>query len=897
MIKFPKFRSSTGQTPHLIHLVALAEFDELTGSTLRERYPKDASIGDLTENFLAEFAIPEGGHLHEKDIAYQIIKLDQEILYGMAYFSRRSDPTMKRGMRQAACIVLARAPHYDIFEPFLAEGVAQLLTRTQSTSNTLKALFTAMSESETSHKVTLWGKDHHISMRELNIDEFGQASLSWFVQLFRTDTMIIWYALLRQERVMFSGNTALDVGRCCITAPLLVAPVHGFASSMCPYLPLALLDSLQNKEFHLFGVTNGLVFNNKNDMYDVLALLTSACVDHQQGMKVSGRDKHFIKNVMNGINDMRGEKWVRAQFRVHTEQFLERLTSNRLADQQKKFLGASSDRPFTKTALYSRYLSMHARQSSRNTENQDASQKGVTGLLAEIQGTDKGKQYNLLLKQLDDALTNISDIEELVEAGGVTILTSSLFATDSTERKYTVSILASMAMIIKGQVAILSENLLPRILGMVQNPAERPNVQTAACGCLYKISTLFIGAKALVDHGALDHLTAIVCSEDFNNLTLKVHAANTLLQIYQMLPDMVQTNNPTSTCTASINAVSTSHRGSTSSFTSSSTNLSGASTASTTSTSVTSATNSSKGSVVGRVSGDVLAKQLSSTDPLYNVAVLQLLDLWGVRVVGKIVVPEEVRARVTALSAINPETELPDIETRFNTTASFQTEFIQSPIMVLQFVEAGGITALWQNIQSTKETDPLRHVSWDVLSLTADTYAGASCLLELRIIESAVDSLLELQSTDCLFHVLRFCDVVCQQPTLGSCFIFSNGVQKLVGFVRRNFTKEIRMLCVLALSALRYLLRFQHQHYDLIRTHIAPLQTLTLAQHSDHRSQDLDKMVSALLHFARVTPVSLDSQALIGEFFQTLSRRSKYLSTSLETSRATGSTSLADAAV
>ena len=47
-------------------------------------------------------------------------------------------------------------------------------------------------------------------------------------QRFREDTMLLWWSLLLQLRLLFCGQPAHDVGNCCLAAPLLVAPLVGF---------------------------------------------------------------------------------------------------------------------------------------------------------------------------------------------------------------------------------------------------------------------------------------------------------------------------------------------------------------------------------------------------------------------------------------------------------------------------------------------------------------------------------------------------------------------------------------------------------------------------------------------------------------------------------------------
>jgi hypothetical protein len=58
-----------------------------------------------------------------------------------------------------------------------------------------------------------------------------------------------------------------------------------------------------------------------------------------------------------------------------------------------------------------------------------------------------------------------------------------------------------------------------------------PNVASAACYCLYKISTLHVGVAALVRHRVHLELLDIICSQSEKNLVLKNRAAATLLQV------------------------------------------------------------------------------------------------------------------------------------------------------------------------------------------------------------------------------------------------------------------------------------------------------------------------------------------------------------------------------
>jgi len=70
---------------------------------------------------------------------------------------------------------------------------------------------------------------------------------------------------------------------------------------------------------------------------------------------------------------------------------------------------------------------------------------------------------------------------------------------------------------------------------MLRDPM--PNVASAAAYCLYKISSLFIGVTALVQHRVPKMLLNIICSSE-DNLTLKISTAETLLQIHRLDPTL-----------------------------------------------------------------------------------------------------------------------------------------------------------------------------------------------------------------------------------------------------------------------------------------------------------------------------------------------------------------------
>eukprot|EP00298_Acanthocystis_sp_HF-20_P017234 c21702_g1_i2.p1 GENE.c21702_g1_i2~~c21702_g1_i2.p1 ORF type:complete len:833 (-),score=303.07 c21702_g1_i2:74-2572(-) len=798
----------------LIHFVGIAEFDEDTGTVMRGIYPTNPVLGDYTLDYFAELSVPEGGHLHETDTSFIIAKIDDEVLYGLAHFRKIADTTMKRGSRQASCIVVARQPHYDQFLPFLEAGVNRFLDRSVNDSTLLQTLYEALSETSEKSSVGLWGKNYLPTFHTLKEDEFGDTSLTRLVQLFGTDTMILWYALLRQERIFFSGISAKEIGNCCLACPLLVAPITGFTNIICPHLPLILfqtkVDTYTNKETNIVGVLN-MLFEGKEQLYDVLATFRTAIyIIHRKGVKVLGHDKQFMKSVINGINDRKSEQWVRDQFRNYTEQFLENLFHNILIEQQKKLLGASSDRPFAKTEMFSRCV-------KRKTQDSNSSVQKPIAIYNQLISAE-AKQKVTLLQQLSSSLQNIADIETVIDADGVATLTKFIQQGNSTERKYAVIALASIAVTMRGQISILSEQVLSLIIEMIKNPSERLNVKTVACQFLHNISSSYIGAKESVDRGVTDVLAQIVCSEgDAYDLNLIGNAAQTLLQINRILPNRSPEYIPS------------------------------------------------------------FIKHLSSADISFVQVLLQLLDIWGVDVQSYMTVSKDVATKLAKLSAtVSPN--ILDIPTRHAACITLQATLSQtagtSSSLLLELIKGGAISYLWQNVQKARHKQSLCADSFDILGILATTHFGAQTILSNDIIKQTIEVVRSSKEIRVLFHSLRFLEIVCQQKILCKNFIDNKGVQTLVSFIQSTITQRMRLLCVPALGALRYLIRFSCERFQDIRKNIIPLKT-TFLEYSpdDRRTQELQKMMHFVLYLTKLTDIPMQEEIVMNEFYQTLDRR------------------------
>lgn len=99
--------------------------------------------------------------------------------------------------------------------------------------------------------------------------------------------------------------------------------------------------------------------------------------------------------------------------------------------------------------------------------------------------------------------------------------------------------MAQLAISMKGQVQMLQEGIITKILKMLDD--DMVNVVNAAGSCIYKICTLYMGVYAATKQGVHSKLFEILVrtskSDSGENVQMKRLAAETLLQIYTLNPD------------------------------------------------------------------------------------------------------------------------------------------------------------------------------------------------------------------------------------------------------------------------------------------------------------------------------------------------------------------------
>lgn len=328
-------------------------------------------------------------------------------LYGVAHFLNKRDASKKRGADQRSLLVMMSAPLFDTVEPFMRLALPKAMEAAHadddgaSVTAVLRELHATLTEVAASAAtpsppatVSLWGSDVPVTVTIdvaqfvaaagtpgspsrrrgsasssvlPDYEEFGGASLTQLVKAFGENTMVLWYSLLMGHRLLVCGQgvPARTVGMYCLAAPLLVAPLTGFAELLTPYVALTDLDPVMRKTY-ICGTTNQL-FSTKAEWYDCLADAATNTVTHHTRLRVAGDDRDFVRGVIKGIDrEGKDEAWVRSQFRSYTDDVMRRLSTGagkdgrKASKQQEKLLSGLIDSP-----LYRQQAKMTRRRKGR----------------------------------------------------------------------------------------------------------------------------------------------------------------------------------------------------------------------------------------------------------------------------------------------------------------------------------------------------------------------------------------------------------------------------------------------------------------------------------------------------------------------------------------------------
>ena len=319
---------------------------------------------------------------------------------------------------------------------------------------------------------------------------------------------------------------------------------------------------------------------------------------------------------------------------------------------------------------------------------------------------------------------------------GVAVIASILNEANSQMRKYAVSVLAQLAMSLSGQIAMMSDQVLARVIEMLKDPM--PNVANAACYCLLKVSTLFIGAQILVSNSVISILTDLLYDPE-SILVMKTRCAATLLQIYRFIPQ------------------------------------------------------TSKSPALTKY----LHTQLKSPDKNYKLTILQLLDQWGEEL-PQIPISSKVQAHIKALQANLDDCEdsQPCYDTRITGSTYLMSDLAKSPEVRLELVEAGGVEAILENAKS-KNNQLLPRYSFNLLSIIADSNFGRKKILRYRVIDFAVQLLNDQKSPPLLlFSVARFLEVCAQHKDTGAFLLECSGVSCLLNFLEQSRSTTVPPLSI-----------------------------------------------------------------------------------------------------
>lgn len=456
-----------------------------------------------------------------------------DLVYGLAMFLNKSDKNARRGAIQKSLLLISRAPIFEVYQPILRHALQHILESGDKTA--LKTVFETLTTAWGNKDVNIFGRSFPYAAPTVAMkpDEFGSASLKELVQRFGVDTMYLWYTMLLRQRILFSGQPAHLVGECCLACPLLVAPLHGFARTITPYVALTDISPLE-RQHYICGITNSIMETHTH-RYDMMASFSTGIV-RKSNAKLSAMDKEFILNVISGMS-AKGEKWVRDQFFNYTKNFLDSVSANTYKSAQHKALGE----PFRLSELYETYVSNLKHASTQAPQPGAVPTESLDSIVSTLLQASAGKltlsdaKTKQLLWDLLQRLVDLNTIDELCERNILAVIAPMLDSNSAQVRKYAVATLAQIAISIKGQISLIQHNLIPRVVLMLRDPM--PNVASAAAYCLYKISSLFIGVTALVQHRVPKMLLNIICSSE-DNLTLKISTAETLLQIHRLDPTL-----------------------------------------------------------------------------------------------------------------------------------------------------------------------------------------------------------------------------------------------------------------------------------------------------------------------------------------------------------------------
>jgi hypothetical protein len=578
-----------------VYCVCIAEFDILKGNTLSFTYPPHVDINAEYEKNIGDLCLMDGSHIYKEDMTYLFLKMtpkqkqffhidesltptttptatssadgmnnnslaleEQRYIYGTVLFQNKRDETVKRGAIQKSLVLFSVQPIFSVWEPLLRVTLSYIMNHSPNEPiEALKTLYNALTSTELSQKlsVTLYNETFTIKKPKISsVDPFlyvGNVSLIALVKRFKRDVMILWYALMCGKRIMIVGTPAKQVANCCMSCPLLIHPCSGFAKYIYPYVPLTDLDTILGNQTFICGTTNHL-FETRQDWWDVCASFTSNQVIVSKQFKqlsvLTARDKEFMMNILSGIEDGRGETWVRQQFSQMTQRFFTQFQSEKAS--KSDHMQTLIQTVLTRTEWYNKFQEYQKMPVEVGT----AEKKSAVELVRKLRDSqqeqeilDRVRTVFELSKLLDEDVSQVDDLLSN-DSSIVVVVTQWLKDDNSQFRKYSASIMASFASCMRGLLAISSysirhdSNENVRVTDAIVDLLidDMPNVRSRGAYTIYKMSNLFIGCKVLlsIERNVVDILRKMILNTNDDTKT-RTYATLSVAQMYHYIPDIV----------------------------------------------------------------------------------------------------------------------------------------------------------------------------------------------------------------------------------------------------------------------------------------------------------------------------------------------------------------------
>jgi len=136
-----RFHSTTPEINAQLNPIP-AEFDIDKGNSLTAVYPTSFSFEQFEQTNVADLCLPDGAHIHTEDWTFIFLHSKNpttpthsssatttNITYGMSFFKKKADKTVRRGAIQKAVVVFSTIPAFAMYSPILRALVDQYLVR------------------------------------------------------------------------------------------------------------------------------------------------------------------------------------------------------------------------------------------------------------------------------------------------------------------------------------------------------------------------------------------------------------------------------------------------------------------------------------------------------------------------------------------------------------------------------------------------------------------------------------------------------------------------------------------------------------------------------------------------------------------------------------------------